>query len=500
MHFNEFTRFGFNPIIKTTIPDDFFDLEKLKNIYNVLNDLCPNSCLSPMTSFDKNFSYRDVCLTMINKSQTDPYLFNFNILDFDSITFRHFIDEYFSSGFINLHDFYKQKECTQIYEPLIYVLKKLLNYISVMPSYHTYGDCISEEINVSLDMYGFSSCGYVDFPSIIENKETDEEVREVLEENYPLCLEIHEEVIPFVNYIKSFDKKFTNKEILERTKDSEFSSFVEASLDFLENPTSTSDFSIMTYLNDEDYAVSFMYYNCFLWKSDSYVNDFYHDCLNQVLNYSGIEIPPLIEVDINKYDSKEVKSKKDSLVKLKKIHNIFKKDSVKKKLDKFKEYSFNNIGDFDLISLKTDSLSKEFSVLWKVKSSKRLFVYKDDVNELIYPNMVFKLTDKEFFVYAYKKWNGNKTLLYNIPLPNFYPNNRMCFGNINFNFNDTDISRMMSSAEKSFFNSSFNSFESSNRTKSSTIKIIKESIKNCTPIPSEEFVSSKNKIKDVLSR
>lgn len=184
---------------------------------------------------------------------------------------------------------------------------------------------------------------------------------------------------------------------------------------------------------------------------------------------------------------------------LQNIHRVFKNDAKKNKDTDIKRYFFSNLVDYDVLHFTSNPLTEQFSITWRIPSAERMFVLKKEPGMLKYPNLIFQMKRGRIFAWAYKVWKGNNTILYNMPFPNFYSENSMCWGNINFNFKERDFSKIMEEAEKAVFQSSFNAYESRNRTKKSTPAILKKARDTNKPIPTKMYVPSKKKLKDVIS-
>jgi len=139
----------------------------------------------------------------------------------------------------------------------------------------------------------------------------------------------------------------------------------------------------------------------------------------------------------------------------------------------------------------------KWNMIWYLKPSKRYlimtdkFVLKTGFYHL--PGLLMNLKDDTFYVYALQK-NRKPTInteLFINPLPNTYPDCKICMGNVKSNHNDLSVQGIMNHWEKLYFASEFSSHLSGNYKKCA--KLMRSCIKN--PFPVEELIKVRNNLK-----
>jgi PRTRC genetic system protein B len=138
---------------------------------------------------------------------------------------------------------------------------------------------------------------------------------------------------------------------------------------------------------------------------------------------------------------------------------------------------------------------------WAVPQHENAFHFKGKVGKLNYPNLLFKLDDRELKIHSYKGRITPKTKLYKAPFPNIYNDASLCFGNINVsNLIDDDVFTTILNIEHSFFNSGFNNMQSKNRTKVNTTELLKKLMDSNEKFPTTQLVSQGLKISNVIPK
>jgi hypothetical protein len=98
------------------------------------------------------------------------------------------------------------------------------------------------------------------------------------------------------------------------------------------------------------------------------------------------------------------------------------------------------------------NLDKGLKLAWIVPAHKNSFIHNKKSYTINYPNLFFYFKNTELYIYSYKVFNEEKTLLHSCPFPNIFSDERMCFGNIDSKKLLTfDLSQFIKNLENAFF-------------------------------------------------
>jgi hypothetical protein len=97
-------------------------------------------------------------------------------------------------------------------------------------------------------------------------------------------------------------------------------------------------------------------------------------------------------------------------------------------------------------------------IFYDASKIRKIFFTKDcnklETKKYKVPGIVFFYENKALHVFAYKKWNGSKTLLYHLGLPNINDAGEVCMGNVK-RAELSDANDIINETLESFWNSYF---------------------------------------------
>ena len=144
--------------------------------------------------------------------------------------------------------------------------------------------------------------------------------------------------------------------------------------------------------------------------------------------------------------------------------------------------------------------------IWYRKPQATILHFHNDLKipseKINLPGLIFKVNDKELFVYAYKQFLNERTILYRAPFHNLYESNKICLGTAFPKYPDKTYYGFMKAWEIAFFNSVFTHLiDKSPITKRENLNVIFQNIVNTDQkFPLDVLVNTKMKLRSLYEK
>jgi hypothetical protein len=297
--------YKFNNIIdQTPLKDRDVYLNDLQVIYDKYSHIFISNNFEVLENENLKSVYLKMLTFLIKQNVCDE----FDESDHYLVEITHSADDYFGYAKIDLYEIFKLRKNRELFDVLVYLINIISEHIPLL------GD------NKNMDP-GYS------FIDVSNDYDCQKEFFNDCTSSYFAKKEYDKLIVPFVKYIKSFDKIYSNAEILESLKDYPYwKSFAEKCFEFLQDSSRIDDYC-HRYDDIENEEINngsqcYSYYG-FSWNAGSSCFD--REIVEHYDSYAReyAELSPLL---ITSFD-KPILHKTKIQNKLKKLYNLLTHDN-----------------------------------------------------------------------------------------------------------------------------------------------------------------------------
>ena len=298
MQINEIKPYRFNPLIDNKNIKDV-SIEGLNKLYSVYKDIFKEHKLEVCETFSLKEVYVIMLDFLIKLKICDSFDDGYDDND-DSDKLKNLHQIYYITGKhhnyakIDLHDIYKERKNRELFDVLVYLIKLTSYHINLLDEIDDY---YMSEDHFNTEFYG------------------EIDLRDECPTNYFASKEYHKLIVPFMKYIRGFEKEYSKKEVYTiLSKHKSWRKFAYSVYEFLKNPSSIQNFCHYKHPSD-DYNEDFQPTNVlsywgFSWNPEtSCYNQFiveHYECYAQ----EGGEESPIISFSYLNREQKENEFKK----------------------------------------------------------------------------------------------------------------------------------------------------------------------------------------------